>query len=220
MAIRIRVSPRYRILDFILTRPWIYRVGVTRSQVAEALGISYWSARYWLEKMVEEKVIDKERIWIYRGVVFRWVYYPIIKVRRPVDVTIVIYSVSVGVKREKGYAYRFQAFYDVDAVRDEVTGEFDYGSELTRMEIEACLRDFRERWGWSEVGGPAKGTSVPEWVETSEFSFRDEPKGADCKLISQIEDEEEKYFKRLLEHIYPITDEEKEEFMAYVRGRR
>jgi len=69
--VRIRISPRESILKiFELLR---IEDSVTRSVIAGTLGISYWSARYWLEKLAEEKLIRKEVVYIGRKV--RRVYY-------------------------------------------------------------------------------------------------------------------------------------------------
>jgi len=77
--VRIRPSPRKKILGFFKymqpTEPF------TRSEIAERFGITYWSARYWLDKLAEEKFVRKEvirvdkrrRVFYYRVIVA--VYY-------------------------------------------------------------------------------------------------------------------------------------------------
>ena len=50
-----RPSPREDILKLVKERP-----GLTRSEAATLLGRSYWSMRYWLEKLVTEKFLRKE----------------------------------------------------------------------------------------------------------------------------------------------------------------
>jgi hypothetical protein len=42
--------------------------GLTRSQIAERLGITYWSARYWVERLVTEKFLRKEIFMIGRAI--------------------------------------------------------------------------------------------------------------------------------------------------------
>lgn len=49
---RARPSPRRRIITN-------FRGEFTRSAVAEYLGITYWSARYWLEKLTQEGILEK-----------------------------------------------------------------------------------------------------------------------------------------------------------------
>jgi len=51
--------------------------GITRSVVAAICGITYWSARYWLEKLVVEGRIKSERVYTFRKFVRRVYYYPI-----------------------------------------------------------------------------------------------------------------------------------------------
>lgn len=207
---RIRPSPQPCLIDFILSRP----AGITRSEAAERCGITYWSARYWLDKKVEEGKCRVDRIWAVRHFVRRVIYYPIIAVREMVDVTIVIYSTCEGKKGE--YKYRFQGFYDVDALRDIDTGVIDYSAELTMKEIRECMADFRVRWGWKVYGVPAPGTSEPEWVETSQFERIDEPRGASLKALSKVEEGEEVYWGAFVRTIYSPTDEEKEVFKKLV----
>ena len=70
---RVRPSPRKKILEVITTFK-----GVTRSEVAEALGINYWSSRYWLERLVEESFLRKEIVWTIRGFVRRIFYFKVV----------------------------------------------------------------------------------------------------------------------------------------------
>jgi len=51
--------------------------GITRSEVAAMLGITYWSARYWLDKLASEGKINKKVEWTIKGLVRRVTYYPI-----------------------------------------------------------------------------------------------------------------------------------------------
>jgi len=210
MPMRIRPSPQPCLMDYL----WAHPAGVTRSEAAVHCSITYWSARYWLDRKVALGMCRVERIWTIRHFVRRVIYYPIIPVKEMVDVTIVIYSVCTGKKKE--YEYRFQGFYDVDALRNVETGVIDYSAELTVNQIGECLMDFRLRWGWLPYGVPAPGVDEPVWVETSEFERIDEPRGASCKGLSKIEWGEEVYFGRILEIIYRPTDEEKEAFKKHV----
>lgn len=263
MARRLRPSPQAEILRYVEAHP----EGVTRSQVAEAVGRTYWSARYWLEKKTEEELVRSERIWTIRHFVRRVIYYPVptllerlleeLRLLRKaleaterrlevhatvsdlayhrylqreiarveeeirklipkwqlIDATIAIYSV---VESPKGYVRRFQGFYDVDALRNADTGKFRYSVELTQNEINECLVDLRQRFGWRATGIPAPSTSVPVWIETSEFEFIDRPKGAVVKTLSVVEDEEETYFRALFETIYLPSESEIEEMMKLV----
>jgi len=207
-VIRVRRSPRgsiVKLIDSTLTG-----VRFTRSEVAKAVGITYWSSRYWLEKLTDERVIRKEiKPW---GRFGRRVYYfRVIPVEKEmVDATIVVYSKCVG-KREE-YKYRFQGFYDVDALRDVRTGVISYDAELTKKEIEYCIFDFRIRWNWLTIGIPASGTEEPVWVETSEFEPITEPKGAVCKSLSKIEEGEETYFSTVMAYVFFPTEEDKKRF--------
>ncbi len=58
MIVRVRRSPREAIIKFLESQ--LVGMPFTRSEIAETVGITYWSARYWLEKLVEEKVIKKK----------------------------------------------------------------------------------------------------------------------------------------------------------------
>jgi len=71
--LRVRPSPRKKILELVTSFK-----GITRSEVAEALGISYWSSRYWLEKLVEERFLRKEIVWTIRGFVRRIFYFLVV----------------------------------------------------------------------------------------------------------------------------------------------
>ena len=208
MPFRVSPSPQSCIVDYLLTRP----AGVTRGEVAEHCGISYWSARYWLDRKVAIGKARVERFW-YGKFVRRVVYYPVVKLKEMVDITIVIYSVCVGKKGQ--YRYRFQGFYDIDAWRDVETGVVDYDSELTVREIAECMMDFRIRWGWNMYGVPAPGVEEPVWVETSSFERVDTPVGASIKFLSKVKEGVEVYFSQVLEVIYRPSADEVERYKAY-----
>jgi hypothetical protein len=61
--IRGRPSSREKIIALLKVEQ-----GLTRSEVAGVLGITYWSARYWLEKMVSEKFLRKEITMVGRAI--------------------------------------------------------------------------------------------------------------------------------------------------------
>jgi hypothetical protein len=209
MPLRVRPSPQPCLLDFLESRP----VGITRTEAAGHCGITYWAARYYLDKKVVEGKARVERIWTIRHFVRRVIYYPVIKLREMVDITIVIYSVCVGKKGQ--YKFRFQGFVDIDALRDVETGIIDYDAELTIKEIAEAMFDFRQRWGWKLYGTPSPGTEEPVWVETSSFERITEPRGASLKFLSKVEEGEEVYFAQFLEHIYRPSEEEIEKFKRY-----
>ena len=206
---RVKPSPQPCLMDYLLTHP----AGIMRGEAAGHCGITYWSARYWLDKKVREEKCRVERIWTVRHFVRRVIYYPIIPVKEMVDVTIVIYSVCKG--KTGQYDYRFQGFYDIDAWRVADTGVIDYDAELTLKEIRECMSDFRVRWGWKPYGAPAPGTEEPIWIETSEFEREDIPRGASLKALSKIEEDEEVYFGKIVETVYRPTDGDIEGFKRY-----
>jgi len=52
--VRIRPSPRRKIIEFVkIGGRW------SRSEVATKIGITYWSARYWLDKLAKENLLQK-----------------------------------------------------------------------------------------------------------------------------------------------------------------
>lgn len=61
--IRVRPSPREKILALLKIEE-----GLTRTDVAVRLGISYWSTRYWLEKLASENFLRKEVMMIGRAI--------------------------------------------------------------------------------------------------------------------------------------------------------
>lgn len=84
MTIRTRRSKRYEIIELFKARN-----GLTRSQVATAVGISYAGARYHLERLVEDAILVK-RVHVYslnkRGVEVRRITYFTTLVTPPSDV--------------------------------------------------------------------------------------------------------------------------------------
>lgn len=69
MVQRVRPSPREKILSL-----FTYEKSLTRLEVAEKLGITYWSARYWLDKLASEGLLVRKPILIGRAV-RRVLYY-------------------------------------------------------------------------------------------------------------------------------------------------
>jgi len=90
----------------------------------------------------------------------------VIVVKKIVHVKIIIYSV-VSARPPRKYTKRFQAFYNVDAIRNEETGEFDYDAALTQKEIELCMDIFYSLWNWSYLPTEA---SEPKWIESGEWT--------------------------------------------------
>ena len=63
MPMRVRPSPREKIIELLKIEQ-----GLTRSEVAGVLGITYWSARYHLERLVEERFLRKEITMVGRAI--------------------------------------------------------------------------------------------------------------------------------------------------------
>jgi hypothetical protein len=136
-------------------------------------------------------------------------------VKQLVHAKIIVYSIVRG-RPDKKYMKRFQAFYNVDAIRDTATGEIDYTAPLTEREIDACIDYFYALWNWTSL--PARATE-PVWIESGQYDTIDTPQGADLKQISVREDEEETYSRRFTppETVYVPTSQEAEEMMKLVR---
>jgi DNA-binding Lrp family transcriptional regulator len=73
--LRVKPSPRDKIVELLRKEP-----GLTRSQIAERLGITYWAARYWLEKLVKEAILRKEVVYSVRKFVRRIFYFLVVPV--------------------------------------------------------------------------------------------------------------------------------------------
>jgi DNA-binding Lrp family transcriptional regulator len=73
--LRVKPSPRNRIVELLRKEP-----GLTRSQIAERLGITYWAARYWTEVLVREGVLRKEVVYSVRRFVRRIQYFVVVPV--------------------------------------------------------------------------------------------------------------------------------------------
>jgi len=139
----------------------------------------------------------------------------IIIVKQLVHAKIIIYSV-VSACPPKKYTKRFQAFYNVDAIRDPETGKLDYGAKLTEKEIEACMDAFYSFWNWAYKPPEA---SEPVWIESGVWEKIDKPQGADVKQLSVRENEEEVFSKHFVPPIvlYEPTKKEEEEMMKLVQ---
>lgn len=72
MVLRVRPSLKASMLD--LTRIF---AGISRTEIADMLGVSYWKARYWLEVLAEEGEIRKEVVWWIVPYMRRVRYYPV-----------------------------------------------------------------------------------------------------------------------------------------------
>lgn len=140
----------------------------------------------------------------------------IIPAKQLVHVKIIIYSV-VAARPPKKYTKRFQAFYNVDALRDQDTGDIDYTAKLTQKELDICLDDFYVRWGWHY---PPPEATTPKWIESGEWETLEEPKGADVKQLSIRENEEEVYDFRFRppEILYEPSKKESEDMKKLLEG--
>lgn len=136
--------------------------------------------------------------------------------KRLVHVKIIVYSIVSPRPPKKPYDKRFQAFYNVDAIRDEEIGEIDYSAKLTQKEIDACIEAFFGWWGWLIL---PQGASEPKWIESGMWEEITNPKGADVKQLSIREDEVEVYSKRFRppQPIYQPTKKEAEELLQLVQ---
>jgi len=70
--VRVRPSPAKQIIDLVKAYP-----GITRTELAAMLDRSYWSIRYWCDKLEKEGKIKAKRIWTVRHTVRRVEYYPV-----------------------------------------------------------------------------------------------------------------------------------------------
>jgi hypothetical protein len=138
-------------------------------------------------------------------------------VKQLIDAKIIVYSI-VRAKPPKKYTKRFQAFYDVDAMRDQTTGEMDYSARLTQKEIDACIDYFYALWDWASLPDQA---SRPVWIESGEWGEIETPQGADLKQASVREDKEETYDKHFTppEVVYVPTPSEIAEMKKFVSGK-
>jgi len=143
----------------------------------------------------------------------------IVVVKELAQVKLVIFSIVEAVPPKRPYTKRFQCMYNVDALRDPITGEIDYTAPLTAKELETITADFYKRWGWMAL---PSGASPPEIAETGELELVDNVKGATIKEMSVREEEEETYRERFVPpvSIYEATDEEKDDMKKYVTGEK
>jgi len=73
--VRVRPSRRNAIIELFKGSTTL---GLTRTDVASQLGISYWSARYWMELLVEEKFLRKSVTYTVKGYVRRVTYFLVV----------------------------------------------------------------------------------------------------------------------------------------------
>jgi len=142
----------------------------------------------------------------------------IVVVKELCQVKLVIFSIVTG-PAHKPYTKRFQCMYNVDALRDPITGELDYTAPLTAKELETITADFYKRWGWMAL---PSGASPPEIAETGEIEIVEEAKGATIKEMSVRENEEETYHEKFTPPalIYEPPDKEKADMKKYVTGEK
>jgi len=140
----------------------------------------------------------------------------IIIVKQLVHAKIIIYCI-VSAKPPKKYTKRFQAFYNVDAIRNSETGEIDYSAKLTIKEIDVCMDTFYAFWNWAYLPSRAQ---EPRWIESGEWEEIPEPKGADVKQLSVREEEREVFSKHFVppEVLYEPTKKETEAMMKLVES--
>ena len=145
-----------------------------------------------------------------------------------VQADIIIYAIveSPGERLKREYTKRFQAFYKLDALRPRTTGEIDFTYELTRTELDACTYDFYERFKWIKHGVITlpKYTSAPEWAETGNFEYLEQPEGAFIVMISVLEvDPDSGITSEIYRHefkpplrIYTLTRTEIENMLSHI----
>jgi len=142
----------------------------------------------------------------------------IVVVKELIQVKLVIFSIVTG-PPPRPYTKRFQCIYNIDALRDSITGELDYTAPLTETELKIITGDFYARWNW--VALPS-GASPPEIAETGEIELVDESRGATIKEMSMRQEEEEIYHTKFEPPalIYEPTDKEKEDMKKYLTGEK
>lgn len=124
---RHRPSPRKSILSFFKTMQ--ETEGFTRSEIAEMLGITYNSSRYWLDRLAEEGLLRREVVWTVRPYVRRIFYYKVIpKIYYRTQFAMLFYSEIPGSKSPDPIAE-----FRVTAV-SKIKGRYD----LKEFEI-ACI---------------------------------------------------------------------------------
>lgn len=200
------------------TRPapatYRYRAGTTATVTAipaEGYTLDYWQLN---DTKVEPHPGDTINILMDKNHTLTAVFTPIVK--QLVHAKIIIYSTVQG-KPPKPYTKRFQAIWNVDAIRDPATGEIDYSAKLTEKEIDVCMDYFYALWNWTSLPPRA---SEPVWIESGQWEEIAEPQGADLKEASVRKNEEETYRRRYIppEVVYVPSKSESEEMMKLVKG--
>lgn len=192
------------------TRGWVYLHGDERKEYLRLRDILLPNAKQKLGGWHAERgrlagEVIKERVEIHNleATIARKI---IIVVKKLVHAKIIIYSV-VSAKPPRKYRKRFQAFYNVDAIRNEETGEFDFSDPLTQKEFDACIDVFYASFQWAYL--PAQATE-PKWIESGEWEDIEEPQGADLKEVSVRENETEIYRRKYTPPEIVYTPSQKE----------
>lgn len=198
------------------TRGWVYLLGSERKEYLRLRDLLLPRARQKLGGWHAERgrlagEIIKERLEI-RKLEETIARKQIVPAKQLIHAKIIIYTV-VSARPPKRYRKRFQAFFNIDAIRDVDTGEIDYSAKLTQKEIDHCIDVFYAAWNWAYLPTEAQ---EPRWIESGEWETIDEPKGADLKQLSVRENEEETYSRiyRPPEIVYEPSVSEIEEMMA------
>jgi len=154
----VRPVPRQRILDFVNKA----LLPVTRTQIADYFGVSYWSARYYLDKLTEEGLIRRD--YIYTDTLRRVIYVPV-----PVPiipkfhrVKIRLYNDSISTETPTG---QFQGWFDVDTRLKDDFPIFDYW--LTVREVEIAKIEMVERFNNPLAWRPVQGTLLAYLKDTT-----------------------------------------------------
>jgi hypothetical protein len=186
-------------------------IAIVTAQPKEGYGLSYWEQD---SVKVQPHPGNTINVRMDTSHTLNAVFTEVVK--QLVHAKIIVYSVCRSGRPARKYTKRFQAFFNVDAIRDQATGEIDYSSKLTEKEIDACIDYFYALWNWASLPSTC---STPVWIESGEFEFIDEPQGADLKQASVREKEEETWNKKFTppEVVYSPTPAEKDEMMKLVK---
>lgn len=146
--VRIRPSPRNEILSLFKTE-----APFTRTEVANRLGISYWSARYWLDLLASEDLLSMKRFYI-GDFVRRVLYYRVLpKIYFRTQYAMMFYSENprdetpdpiaefrVTVVSDRRGAYKLEEFRDacihVGIILSPQTYWIKQGIEITADELD------------------------------------------------------------------------------------
>lgn len=179
----LRPSPRQRILDFVSHA----LTSVTRSMVAEYLGISYWAARYYLEKLAAEGFIQKQ--YVYTDTMRRVFYSPVPVKAKLYRVKIRLYNDVMSVETPTG---QFQGWFDVDAPL--AAGGFpNLEHWLTEKEIRVAKAEMVERFNNPLAWRTVQGTLTAYLTDEKGIPYAGTPATAPKYPKEQIPPDEYKY---------------------------